>query len=134
MTPEEIVNRARAHGAYRAAALGKLRGRVTPTLPTPTRAPQRGPGDAVALVLAKLGYKSTEHGLVCPDGKRMGQCGCEAMRRKMNEWGYVGCWRRRKEIGAFFVQQAARCGVALDSAGVLALMKAALREWRKRDQ
>lgn len=59
-----------------------------------------GPGDLVKSVLSAMGVTAR------PD------CGCEAMRRRMNEWGYRGCWNNRQEIEEWFRAKAAEQGVA----------------------
>lgn len=79
------------------------------------------PGDLVSLVISHMG-----HGISAG-------CGCNEMRRKMNEWGWWGCWRRRAELVAWFVKKATEAGVAVDRRSVAGLIRTAIREaWRKR--
>jgi len=92
-----------------------------PKLPPPAPVPvssQRGPGDVVKIVLAKLGYKAA------------GDCGCESMRQKMNAWGWWGCWKHRQEITAWFATKAREQGITVDGRGVMALLIAARRKPR----
>lgn len=87
-----------------------------PTTPAPkaTLVPQ--PGDALAIVIQQLGYAKS------------GGCGCDAMQKQMNEWGWIECFSRKQEIVNYLVAQAASRGVVVDSATVLSLLKTALVE------
>src|SRR5690606_15863195 len=80
-----------------------------------------GPGDVVKLVLSRLGYTATAG------------CGCERFRRQMNQWGWWGCAiTHRAEVVAWFTAKAREQGIEVDGRGVLALLRAAWREARKR--
>jgi hypothetical protein len=104
--------------AWQPVALRLARQAVASPAGAPARM-GRGPGDVVKLVLDRMGYKA------------QGGCGCEAMRQKMNAWGWWGCWKRREEIAAWFQAKAREAGVEVDGKGVLALLRAAWRELKK---
>lgn len=72
-----------------------------------------GPGDVLAGVIHSLGFQPTTG------------CGCAAMRAKMNEWGYFGCWQHRSEILAFLKTKANAVGVPFDEATVWSAVVAA---------
>ena len=78
------------------------------------------PGDAVKTVLKKLGYSAT------------GGCGCGCMRKKMNDWGWLGCLRHRQEILNWFTQQARQQGISVDRPALWPLLQAAWREQQRR--
>ena len=75
--------------------------------------PITGPGDILAGVIKTLGFQPTSG------------CGCEAMRAKMNDWGYFGCWQNRREILEFLKTKADAVGVQFDDATVWAAVVAA---------
>jgi hypothetical protein len=51
----------------------------------------------------------------------------------MNKWGWWGCWVRRPEIVAWFVEKGREAGVPIRSESVAGLLRAAFREyWRNR--
>lgn len=92
-----------------------------PAKPTavPTAAPAAptftgGPGDLVKIILDKLGIKPTRN------------CGCEAMRRRMNEWGYLGCWTHREEISEWFRAKAVEAGIEINIGGIAKLVADAI--------
>jgi len=79
------------------------------------------PGDAISQVLSRLGYTATAG------------CGCEAMRRTMNAWGWWGCAiTHRAEIVTWFQAKAREAGIEVDGRGVLGLLRAAWRDARRR--
>jgi hypothetical protein len=53
----------------------------------------KNPGDAAALLFKSLGVKPRK------------DCGCEAMRRKMNRWGWRGCLTHLPELVRHFKKQ-----------------------------
>jgi len=80
-----------------------------------------GPGDVVKIVLEKMGHKSA------------GGCGCEAMRQKMNAWGYWGCLKHRAELVEWFTAKAKEAKIEIDGDGIWALLAAGLQYWWKPD-
>ena len=88
-------------------------GDVPPPVP---RLMSNGPGDVVKAVLSWLGYDAGT------------DCGCEAMRQQMNEWGWRGCWQRRHWIVAWFKARGKERGVALTAAGLFIELRRAMRE------
>lgn len=80
-----------------------------------------GAGDLVKIILDKLGIKLTRN------------CGCEAMRRRINEWGYAGCWTHRKELADWFMTKATEAGVKLNAGDVLRLLTRATGKHTLRD-
>lgn len=95
---------------------------VKSTAPVPTAALAApsftgGPGDLVKIILDKLGIKPTRN------------CGCEAMRRRMNEWGYRGCWTHREEISEWFRAKAAEAGIEINVGGIAKLVSEAI--WKR---
>lgn len=106
---------------FRGRAPPRPRARIAAAAAAGAAAKSSGPGDVVKLVLSRLGYAAT------------GNCGCEAMRRRMNEWGYLGCWRHRAELVAWFTAKAKEAGVDLAPAGLWKLLRQAWREKRSRD-
>lgn len=92
-----------------------------PAASVPAGAPQAapsltgGPGDLVKIILDKLGIKPARN------------CGCEAMRRRMNEWGYRGCWRHRRDILNWFRSKAAESRVDWPASRASALFVDAIR-------
>lgn len=77
-----------------------------------------GPGDIVKIILDKLGIKPTRN------------CGCEAMRRQMNEWGYTGCWKHRDIIAEWFRAKAVEAGSDLSVSGITKLVIEAVSSGR----
>lgn len=69
-----------------------------------------GPGDVIKLVFAKMGYISG------------GDCGCETMRKQMNDWGYWGCWKHRSELVEWFNAKAKEAGVQVTPAGIMRII------------
>ena len=100
-------------------------------LPQPTRPPREpspgkpgtpskpGPGDLVQIVIDKLRFTAASG------------CGCAAFKRKMNEWGWWGCWRNRDLIVDWFVEKGSEAGVEIGRASVYGLLKTAIREYRR---
>lgn len=86
-----------------------------PALPGPLLT--SGPGDLVKIILDTLGIKPTRN------------CGCEAMRRRMNEWGYRGCWTHREEISEWFRAKAVEAGIEINIGGIAKLVAEAI--WAK---
>lgn len=78
-----------------------------------------GPGDAVKMVLGELGIKPAKH------------CGCNAKAAEMNQWGWVGCLRHRKELIEWFAAKAKEQGITVDAAMILRALVAAFRVLRK---
>ena len=82
-------------------------------------APTFGPGDVVKLVLARLGYRPHPN------------CGCDEFRQQMNEWGWWGCLRRRREVVAWFVSKAREQDIAVADDSVWSLVRAGMRDLLK---
>jgi hypothetical protein len=76
---------------------------------------RNGPGDFVKIVLSHLGIEPGPN------------CGCEEMRRQMNQWGWFGCWWHRKEIHAWFAAKAGERGFSLTPVGLTKLFVQAAR-------
>lgn len=75
-------------------------------------APPAGPGTELHNLVAELGITPTA------------TCGCEAMRRQMNDWGPAGCREHREEILAHLRTAYDEASVATKmKAGVLVLAK-----------
>jgi hypothetical protein len=80
-----------------------------------------GPGSLVRTVLNRLGFHRTKN------------CGCKRMCRQMNEWGWLRCaTTHRAEIVAWFCDKAKEVGVTVTSESVWGLIRAAIREARRR--
>lgn len=90
------------------------------SLPAPASSPAQtsGPGDVVRNVLACLEIRAASN------------CGCEAMRQSMNQWGWWGCWKRRREIVEWFSLKAKEQEITIDARLVLRAIVAAWREIR----
>lgn len=79
-----------------------------------------GPGTVVKRVLASMGIRQVGGAVVCPGGKRITGCGCDAFARRMNAWGWARCLTdKRGVILKWFAAKAKDCEVQLD-AGLLA--------------
>jgi len=78
--------------------------------------PTFGPGDVVKLVLNRMGYRPTP------------TCGCEEFRVQMNEWGWRGCLRRRREIVAWFLTKAREQGINVEENAIWPLIRAGLKD------
>jgi hypothetical protein len=88
-------------------------GPATPPVPSATR-----PGDLVHLLIKRMGFVATSG------------CGCAAMQKKMNDWGWWRCaFVHRGEIVEWFVARAADAGVTVTSQTVWGLLRAAIREF-----
>lgn len=74
----------------------------------------RGPGDAIKFILGKIGYTSRP------------SCGCDEFRRRMNEWGYWGCIRHRREIIEWFLAKSAEAGLPISRKSLWGLIKAGI--------
>ncbi len=91
-----------------------------------------GPGELVSRILGLFGFQSTCDGVICPNGSKLEKCGCCAMKSRMNELGYIGCLRHRRELVEWFVAKARECGVEIGGPTALSLLWAGLRQWRRR--
>jgi hypothetical protein len=89
-----------------------------------------GPGEVMRSVLVSLGFRYDAAGLRCPSGAMVSACGCEAMRQQMNRWGYLGCLRHRRELVKWFAGKAGECGIDIGAPGIMALLRAGLKQWR----
>lgn len=83
----------------------------------------RGPGSLLTRIISDV---TGETGTA--------QCRCVERRRAMNSWGWVGCWRRRRQIVGWIVEEARRRGHDVRGNHVLQLLKAAVREALSRRQ
>lgn len=68
-----------------------------------------GPGTVVKWGLWCLGYRVVNDGVICANGKKIGSCGCNRFKQRMNLIGYVGCWKARREIIHWFREKRAAC-------------------------
>jgi len=94
---------------------------IEPAQAPPARPYIPQPGDMVAMLLQSLGFA------------KHASCGCEGMKGRMNRLGWLGCWRQRDELVAWFVEQARKVNVEVKRENVLGLFRAALFElWRRR--
>ena len=73
------------------------------------------PGDLVAGVLKQLGVV------------KVSCARCQQKQREMNALGWWGCWKRRAELVQWFVDQARRFGITVESETAWGLLKAGLR-------
>ncbi|MEO0966196.1 MAG: hypothetical protein AAFY08_13890 [Planctomycetota bacterium] len=60
------------------------------------------------------------------------RCRCAERARLMDEWGWSGCWKRRREIIDWFVSEAAKRGHPIKRSAVRSLLLAAWREMLRR--
>ena len=74
-----------------------------------------GPGSVVKQVLAAFGIRASKN------------CGCEAMCRKMNKWGWTGCLKNRAEIAAWFSAKAKEASIEVSPRGLLRVL---IQSWR----
>lgn len=87
-----------------------------------------GPGSLVRRILRSLGFTyDAGNVLHCPSGETVHKCGCAAFAELMNQWGYLGCLRRRREIRGWFTVKASQCGIKMD-ATYRSLLGRAIRE------
>lgn len=102
----------------------------TVAVPARRAASKPGPGDRLKSILVRLGYEELGGGqLRCANGKQLTNCGCEAMRRKMNDWGYAGCRKNWRELRTWFRDKAAKCGVQLGPITLGKVLLAAIAEF-----
>lgn len=59
-------------------------------------------------------------------------CGCTDRAEQMNAWGWWGCWKQRKTIAGWLVEEARQRGHTLEADKALPLLLAAWREVRSR--
>jgi hypothetical protein len=71
------------------------------------------PGDVAKYIISKLGLGDAER---CSE--------CRAFQWQMNRWGWWQCWKRRKNILAWFVTKARAKGVVVDEESFYRLFKA----------
>ena len=58
-------------------------------------------------------------------------CSCRARAKRMNAWGWWGCWKHRRTIIGWLVEEAGKRGHTVDRESVAGLLRAGLREaWR----
>lgn len=75
------------------------------------------PGDIFGRVILMI---TGQHTTAC------GECGTR--KRQMNEWGWLGCWQKRKLIIRWLIEEARKRGHEIGDEDVLALFKAAAKE------
>lgn len=89
---------------------------TAPTL-EPRRRSTLQPGAIFSLVI----YKIT--------GQRTSNCGlCGSRKNQMNQLGWLGCWKNRKIIIGWLVDEARKRGHVIDQQTVFALFTAAIKE------
>jgi hypothetical protein len=81
-----------------------------------------GPGSLLALIIHQI------------TGQVPSSCmACNERVRKMNIWGWLGCWQHRDEIIQWLVEEAAKLGHKIDGKIVYGLLRAAVKEHFKRE-
>lgn len=77
------------------------------------------PGDLFGTIIFKI------------TGQRTAHCGvCGTRKAQMNIWGWWGCWRKRKTIIGWLIEEARKRGHSVDEQNVADLFKAAIKELR----
>lgn len=107
---------------------GEVPGSDRPTLPIPT---DFGVETERQSVLSPGSLLTTAIKLIT--GADPGpQCSCKHRARRMNEWGWWGCWRNRDTIAGWLVEEAQKRNHEIDKHKALSLFKAAWTEIRQR--
>jgi predicted Fe-S protein YdhL (DUF1289 family) len=89
---------------------------------SPDRAKQGlGPGSLLAVIIHQIAGKVPKDCMAC-----------NARVRKMNVWGWLGCWRHRHEIVQWLIEEAEKLGHKIDGKIVVGLLRAAIKEHFKR--
>lgn len=106
---------------------------LTPKKPAkaviPRSEPQtNGPGTLVKTILEKMGHEVRGTELICANGKSVKMCGCAAMQRQMDQWGWSGCLLRLPTLIHWFAKKAKTCDVEMDIATVREVISAAIRQ------
>ena len=57
-------------------------------------------------------------------------CACNRRCKKMNDWGWWGCWRNRDTIAGWLVEEAAKRGHTVTPSAAMTLLRAAVKEAR----
>ena len=83
-----------------------------------TGLPVTSPGRLLALVIKRITGQGP-----CP-------AKCAARIRQMDEWGWWRCWRNRKTIAGWLVEEALRRGHQVSESNALDLLRAAFKELR----
>ena len=60
-------------------------------------------------------------------------CGCNGKARAMDAWGYLGCFKHRKQITGWLCAEAKRRNHEISEHKVFSLFKAAIKEYRNKD-
>lgn len=88
-------------------------------MPAPKKSPMR-PGDLLAMAIEKAtGIKATS------------RCNCAARQKQMNEWGWLGCWRHRKTIVGWLVDEAKKRKATISDDDLAAIVDQMKREGKK---
>ncbi len=77
------------------------------------------PGEIFSLVIFKI------------TGQKTANCGiCGQRKMQMNRWGWWGCWKNRKVLTGWLIEEAKKRGHDINEDSALSLLKAALKETR----
>jgi len=86
----------------------------------PKKAPPpelRHPGDLLSVIIFRI------------TGQYAANCGvCGQRKAKMNRWGWIGCWKNRKEIIGWLILEAAKRGHQITEVSMFELLKVAFFE------
>lgn len=88
-------------------------------LPIVGQQPEFGPGLVLAVVIKQVTGEPA-----C--------AACLSRASQMNEWGWIKCWKKRKTIEGWLIEEAAKRGIKVAKKRASSLLAAAFREYRKK--